>query len=128
MEKTITLGKIPDIARALAELSALRLPFAKALGLARLQGAVRELEQVYARQIQALAQSFGVSVGADGTIPFPPDAGDKNELIAKLQALSSQEAGVRYDGAVGITAGDIGEQRLTTAAILALDSMVAFGE
>ena len=124
--KPIILNRIIDASHALAELSAMRLPFKVALALARLRNEIEEFTQVHREQMQALLSSFGVTVKPDGSAPFPEDEGDKNELIAKLEELASQEIELTCELPVVICASDIEDQKLTAAAIMVLDGLVEF--
>ena len=125
--KTIKLEAIPGVHAALAALAALRLPFQKALSLSKLCGRFAELQQVYLQQLNALAQEHGTKFLPNGSFPMPEDAGRRQALCDALDRLVAEVVEVEFEP-VGISAADIGEQRIGAADILALNGFVAFSE
>jgi len=123
--KTIKLEAIPGIHTALSSLAAMRLPFPKALALSKLCGRFQELQQVYFRQLNALAQEHGTKFLPNGSFPMPQDSEKRQALCDALDALIAEEVEVEYEP-IEISATDIGEQKIGAADILALDGLVVF--
>jgi len=123
--KTIKLETIPGIHAALSALATMRLPFPKALALSKLCGRFLELQQVYFRQLNALAQEHGTKFLPNGSFPMPEDAGRRQALCDALDALVAEEVEVEYEP-IEISAADIGEQKIGAADILALDGFITF--
>jgi len=126
-QKTIKLEAIPGVHAALSTIAALRLPFGKALALSKLCGRFAELQQVYFQQLSALAQEHGTKFLPNGSFPMPDDAGRRQALCDALDGLVAEVVEVEFEP-VGISAADIGEQKIGAADILALDGFVAFSE
>ena len=123
--KSIKLEAIPGIHAALSALAAMRLPFPKALALSKLCGRFLELQQVYFRQLNALAQEHGTKFLPNGSFPMPEDVGRRQALCDALDALIAEEVAVEYEH-IEISAADIGEQKIGAADILALEGLVVF--
>jgi len=123
--KQIQLSGIPGIHAALSSLATLRLPFQKALALSRLCGRLSELQQVYLRQLNALAQEYGTKFLPNGTFPMPEDDIQRQHLCDALNSLTAEEMEIEFEP-IEISTEDIGEQRIGAADILALEGIITF--
>jgi len=123
--KSIKLEAIPGIHAALSALAGLRLPFPKALALSKLCGRFGEMQQVYFRQLNALAQEHGTKFLPNGSFPMPEDAGRRQALCEALDTLVAEKVEIECEP-IEISAADIGEQKIGAADILALKGIIAF--
>ena len=123
--KSIKLEAVPSIHAALSVLAALRLPFPKALALSKLCRRFGEMQQVYLRQLNALAREHGTKFLPNGSFPMPQDTEKRQMLCDALDALVAEKVEVECEP-IEISAADIGEQKIGAADILALEGIITF--
>ena len=123
--KKIKLADILTLFSALSGLSSLRLPFEKAMALAKLRRAVAEIKDTYVQQLNSLAGEYGATIQPNGFLTPPEDSDKRSAFLAELDELINFEAEVEYSPVV-LTALDIGGQKISCDELLAAEGFLEF--